>query len=819
VKSQTRFLALALTAWAVLAAALALGGAPAGERAPAGPARGDALGGAALSFRVQAGDDGVTLRRPQDVIAHERSLPGIYTGATGPILTVSFGAAAKPAPGKKSWAHQTIVYRGAAGAETTVIFNRLSPAVLIDHPGREIVLAVPQAAAGGAPQAERVRRPPPGGEQAPAASAAGPIRYLAAVEGGKPTVRAAADLGESGAPLRLDEPWLLVWFGSDAPVRNHIGLLDVDSKAGVNKEFLSAAASDRVDVPLLVRLEHRPSAVRRRGLDLVIEFPAAAGKVAIMPLWGRRIWLPEETEAWKSGLPDEALAQCRLWSRALRDYPVTVAESFAVDAANDTLAVREQFGWASFEDDWKSPPVKAAPVPPMLAVALGGGVPVTFHVADKEVRPADYQLMDMAGKAMGVEGADAYEYRIVRLGGYLWAEPKPRAVSPAAKPLQEHLERHVAEMVAAGHLAPLYYVHGGLGSDWHANYYWVGTPEAAYALSRAYPYLSPGLQAKVKDYIAAEWKAYPPLRLDDAYYKDGAWRAPYEMPWDKIRIGVARTRDEWYRRRNFLLDLYRIEACQAAIGGLADLAALKDPAAKLAADLVAQQDWAILGPVRLHEWRVVHEARFLTLQGSAAYNSWLGGAIGLARLARREGWKAEEDLGWFLAGKFAMARIGQARYVAEMHRMGLVRGKPEEDYRAVSHIDPSCTTVRWGPVGTGVQEDQEFPPFIDLVPEAGALLAAYARAECAVYLAYLDDAVPYWYLSEAPKQSATEHRTCPLWHLNGNVLAQAWVLGKKGEEFRRYVDATRFKGDLFYIQNVVAAIESFAGEAGPGRAK
>ena len=272
---------------------------------------------------------------------------------------------------------------------------------------------------------------------------------------------------------------------------------------------------------------------------------------------------------------------------------------------------------------------------------------------------------------------------------------------------------------------------------------------------------------------------------------------------------MARTRDEAYRQRNFFLDLYRIDACQGTIGGVPDLAALKGTASKMASDLASRMDWAIMGPVRLRQLRTLQETRFMTLQGSAAYNSWLGGAIGIARLARREGWKDEENLGWRLAGQLAMARIGQARYVAEMHRMGLARGKAEEDYRAVSHIDETCTVIRWGPITTVTHEDQEFPPFIDLVPEVGRLLAAHARAECAAYLSYLDYAVPYWYLSEAPKQSATEHRTCPLWHQSGNVAAQAWVLGKKGEEFRRYVDATRFKGDLFYIQNLATAIEAY----------
>ena len=69
--------------------------------------------------------------------------------------------------------------------------------------------------------------------------------------------------------------------------------------------------------------------------------------------------------------------------------------------------------------------------------------------------------------------------------------------------------------------------------------------------------------------------------------------------------------------------------------------------------------------------------------------------------------------------------------------------------------------------------------------------------------------------SEAPKQGATEHRTCPLQHTSGSVLAQSWVLGKRGRAFSRYVDTTRFLGDLYYIRNLAAAIESSNGSRQP----
>ena len=748
-----------------------------------------------LSLRVDVAPGQVTLRRPQDLITHTRGLPGVYRGATDPLLAVAL-AEGNVEQAEGSWVHKDYRHTGPAGT-ARVIVSRLSPAVLMELPETTLRL-VPAGAAASPGTRER---------DLPAdAPAVGKLpRYLAAVEGGRAVVRRVSDLNQP-ASLRLDEPWVLVWFGPDTAARGHAEICDVDSKAGTHKALMGEPRGP-LDVPLLLRWEHRPSAVRVQGGEVVFAFAEAVGKVAVMPLFGRRVWLPEETEAWRSALPEQVVRQCRLWSRWLRDFPLTVTETYEVEQSGDVLGLEEAFQWISLEDDWQTPPVKAAPVPPMLAVALGGNVPVSFLVGGKTVRPADGNLMDFAGKMMAVEGAEGYECRLEKLGQYLWQPSQPVSVVTEARPLQSRLEKQVAEMVASGHLRPLFVNHGGPGS-WNASWYWVGTPETAHALARALPYLSAELQHRVREYVQAEWQQYPPLELDGRYYTEGAPREPYELDNVEQRRGVVRSRDEWYRRRNFWLDLYRIDAAASVIGGLPVDAKLRDRAAALAAELAGHLDWAILGPVRLRQLRSPQEARFTTLQGSAAYNAWLAGAIGLARLARKHDWQDQQRLASLLAGKLALARIAQARYVEEMHRMGSVRGKPEDDYRAVSHVDERCTIVRWGPLTTGVAEDQEFPPFIDLVPEVGRLLADYARPPCAVYLEYLDHAAPYWYLSEAPKQSATEHHLCPLWHQSGNVPAQAWILGKRGKEFGRYVDVTRFRGDLFAMENLVTAIEA-----------
>jgi hypothetical protein len=599
-----------------------------------------------------------------------------------------------------------------------------------------------------------------------------------------------------------------MWFGSDTPLSGWPGPFDVEDAHGVSKQRLTRPAP-ALDLPILLRLEHKPASIRlEAGRGLVLTFPKKVGKMAVMPLAGGRVFLPAETEKWSAGLPADVLAQCRLWSAKLRDFPLSVGESFDVDAAAGAVTVQQKFQWASFDDDWDSPPVKAAPVPPMLAVALGGGADVRFSHNGREVRAVHCRLMDTPGKAMAVEGADAYAYRIGGLKA-LVDRPPAAAVAPAAKPYRQKLERHVRRMVEAGSLRPLLYIYGGIGGGWFAHYYWGGSAELATALAAAHPHLPKDLRAAATAYLRDEWRKYPPLRFHRGRYTAGRLRTPYEFPWKEMRSAAfALMREEQYRRRDFFHELYGIDAYLALTGDKPP-AGLKDTATKLAAEFLRRQDWALLGPSRLHDERNRHAVFYYNLQGAATYNRWLAGAIGLTRLARRLGWKDVEPIGWYLVGKLAMARVGHARYVAALHAAGCARGDAADDDRALLHIDPTCAVVGRGALETGVHQNQELPPFCDLTEEVGRLLGRAARDECKIYFDQLDRSLPLWYISEAPKQQATEHRTSPLQHYSGNVLAQSWVLGKRGRAFTRYVDTTRFLGDLHYIRNLAAAIESF----------
>lgn len=716
-----------------------------------------------------------------------RHLPlDTYKKASDAIFTVALAESAAPKPkvGKDTWDCLRAVYQLDEGS-ASVILNRLSPAVLFQSPGRKITLT----------------------------SKAGP-EYVAFSRDGKPVVHPTTRLEDlSAEAFSMDEPWILVWFAGSAPSRAHVGPHDVENDRGVSKSLSGFnKPPDSVDVPVLLRLEHKVDSVRwDKGRGLTLNFRKEIGKLAIMPLGGGRLFLPEETKRWSEGLPAPVAKECRDWSNRLKNFPVGVVESFVADPDRGKVTVSQNFRWSVFEDDWESKSVKAAPVPPMLALAFDSGVPVKFLSKGEPVKPVDCDYMYTAGLAMAVENVDEYEYEISDLDNLLHVpDRKSIPTEPDAKLLQEKLERHVAQMVEAGHLSPLLYIYGGIGGTWFSHFYWATSSETAQALAMAHPYLSEPLQGKVVNYLRNEWAMNPPFRFDRGRYKSGMSRAAYELPWQDMdrQLSYAFNREAEYRQSDYLFSLYGVEAYFRLTGEKPD-PGLRKKATGLVMELLRKQDWAIMGPARLRDIRDRHALFYYNLQGAATYNRWLAGAIGFTRLARRYGWEQEEKLGCYLVAKLAMARVAQAHYLKAMYRRGLVRGKLEDDNRALLHVDTGSVVIGRGPIETGVHQNQEIPPFNDLVEEVGRLLGRYAASQCRVYLDHLDYSLPLWYISEAPKQQATEHRTSPLQCYNGNVLAQYWILGKRREDFTRYIDVTRFVGDLYYIQNLAAGIDSY----------
>ncbi|MCC6353901.1 MAG: hypothetical protein IT577_08430, partial [Verrucomicrobiae bacterium] len=201
----------------------------------------------------------------------------------------------------------------------------------------------------------------------------------------------------------MSEAWLLAWFAD-------------------------AKGWERWDAPVLIVLEHKPTAIHLDAQGLTLNFgDKSAGLTAVMPLWGydkialssdedfrKQHDLPSRglyTRQWSESLPDEVTKRCRYFASVLRQFPVHLRETFALDG--DALVVRSKLTWLTIDDDWKTPAIKLAPLPPTLGLAWWSG----RHVADKPFPMrisdsiTDPDMMTSYGPWLGVEGKDEYEVR------------------------------------------------------------------------------------------------------------------------------------------------------------------------------------------------------------------------------------------------------------------------------------------------------------------------------------------------------------------------------------------------------------------------
>lgn len=755
-----------------------------------GHAKGAFQSNGGFSFRLKTDQGWPILERPFYAVPLA-SYRGWYYHCYS--LELDSGNAPKVQLADKAWDYRRFNYNLSGGKKASIVLSRLTPAVLIETQNNYLKLAKPA----------NFKLKPPRFSFLPRLKVkTGAAKYAAWTEGGKIVVKATSSLN---GKINLSEPWILLWFGKNSPLRgNDSPQADPGGGpfAGSTGDKIYRRLSQLIDMPLLVRLEKNPSSISFND-GVILKFSDSAGKVAVMPLFGGKFLSVEETEKWNSSLPAVVIKQCRQWSTALRDYPLTVKESFSFDG-KDTLTITEDFKWDAFKDDWKSKAVKAAPLPPLVGLAISGKAPVTFTAGGKNVNPTGMNLMDTPGKAVVIMGTDSYNMVIKGLGKYIFMKPASGPVPSEAKKFQSKLEKHVREMVEKGRLKPLIFSYAGVASHINMGIYFANPAECADAIRAAYPYLSPELQKKAVTYVQNELKENPPFKTKG--YNKGANRAPYELP-NEGTVGVAIRRDSELRQSNFFRDILPLVKYAEVTGDKSvPPETMKKVGMKKIQEILAKQDWALMGP---NIGKLKDTPKYFNLNGEASYNSWLAGAMGFTRLSRQEGWKKEEALGYYMTAKLALARLGLANYVNQMYAMGLMKGDPKKDWRCVSHIDTNCVVIVRGNFDMRIRSDQEIPKFYNLTPETARFLADYGKADSQRYLDMLDYSAPYFWMSEAVKQGATEHRQSPLNWKHEAVLAEYWILGKKGEKFRKYIDTTRFKGDYYYIQNLAALIDSY----------
>jgi hypothetical protein len=99
--------------------------------------------------------------------------------------------------------------------------------------------------------------------------------------------------------------------------------------------------------------------------------------------------------------------------------------------------------------------------------------------------------------------------------------------------------------------------------------------------------------------------------------------------------------------------------------------------------------------------------------------------------------------------------------------------------------------------------------FMFLVPELGEYLRDHALTKVQGALAEYEQIAPYWFVSFA-EEGFGENALTPLYDGQALFLVKAWILRADGAELEPYLDVPAFaRGDLFYIQKLVAAINAY----------
>lgn len=98
--------------------------------------------------------------------------------------------------------------------------------------------------------------------------------------------------------------------------------------------------------------------------------------------------------------------------------------------------------------------------------------------------------------------------------------------------------------------------------------------------------------------------------------------------------------------------------------------------------------------------------------------------------------------------------------------------------------------------------------FVYLTPELGDYLRRHALSKVQAAVAEYEQVAPYWFVSRYTA-SIGESTLQNLYDYPALFQAKAYILGQPQAELSKYIDVPAFaRGDLFYIQNLVAALEA-----------
>jgi len=792
-------------------------------------------------------------------------------------ISLAEGVAATSKFAEASWVHATLQSTSTDGKRLTITTSRLLPAVLLDSNARAITVFGGKKSA----MAGDLRRymsvvdlgdakrglPPP-------VEIAGNPRYvlfptaqgiqvraledraaLTRTSGDQQPPPPADDASKAPVPLlkpddlaMLSENWFLVWYGAGS----YLTLQDQPHPTGsYTDSYLDYLPPVRHgDIPMLFVLQHKPAqiSVKPDG-GLILAFAQEIGKVVMLPIFGHHFPRPEATEQWAVHPPADLAARCRQWHDRLGFFPVTVDEGYAVSPDGSRVTITERFRWETVRTEG-DPRARFAPLPPMLGIAVRGGLPVTFSAPVQESG-----TFTNVGPVLGATGVESYSWSVDNLRRYLYpaqsVSAKTTTNEPVIQSLQARLNKLVDEMLAAGHLAP-FISHQGLHGFFPSRPMWANPSELYTQLSWIFPLLDPERQKRVAEYCRREAATYPPLLAGQVGYDQGSRRERYAV--EGYSIPSAYLTVPYWLTASMALptpgkvpieNLYGLDAYVAMTGDLAHARAEWNKCRQILAFIFHDPDWATLttgeivspghgsGSV-MSAWRYPTHGSYL-INGMVSANRVLTGLVGYARLVDRLGDPKEAAYGRYLLAKAMVKRYALGRFNYSLYE-GKIITVPEKPDWLLDHIqsiilvDGVYAVNPWTgpkhdlrcPIGMdqyGVMMGDHMnafmatnPVFYDLCPEAGLLLGDFLRKETADYFLSLERADPQWYLIMGDAAVGREHAYAPESSIFFLFMARAWILQERPDVLHHFLDVQELAvGDLFYMNKLAQVIRAYQG--------
>jgi outer membrane protein assembly factor BamB len=334
--------------------------------------------------------------------------------------------------------------------------------------------------------------------------------------------------------------------------------------------------------------------------------------------------------------------------------------------------------------------------------------------------------------------------------------------------LIQKLELEITKILDAGHLRPGYYNAGQFTNYSEFADYFDNPGDTLYTLAQAYPYLSAQLQDRTRAYLQREFQEYfDPVLYASIGWAEGAARESMDLPPEvqsslsKFPKREASRGFSWFYPQHNLYAMWKYAGIfPSDAGRVYDLArsVLQVPVPDLVTpDYFAQRPYEL--------------------------NAYIAGYIGFLELQQ-------------LAGRATTDAELRGRVIAERDRLLRLRadGFSKDTY---------WVTDRYHLRSLNVARN-----FMMLVPELGDYLHDNALNKVQEAVNEYDDIAPYWFVSRF-ESMMNEGVMSPLYNYPAMFQAKAYILKENQSELVKYLDVPAFeRGDLFYIQNLVAAISA-----------